>query len=79
VGALVQSLQGKAGVARSILIAGFFDMFECPDQILHGSLSVSIVVIGHWNVRNGFGSVRPRLLRMGEMHQQRATVVKSEQ
>ena len=63
----------------SFLFAGLFNLFECPNQILHSGFGVSVAANGHWDpfVSNSILFV-PHLLRMGEMRRRRTAKVKSQ-
>jgi len=66
----MQRLYCEPDMVGSLLVAGLFDIFERPSQILDSSLDVGIAVNGHGTqlVSNCILSVF-YLRRMGEMHE----------
>jgi hypothetical protein len=55
-------------VVGSFPVTRFFDLFECPGQILHGSLSVRIAANGQcYLYLSNFVLFVLHLLRMGEL------------
>jgi hypothetical protein len=52
----------------SLLVTRFFDLFECPDPILHGGLGIRIAANGHFDLK--LSNPVPRVFRywrMGEL------------
>jgi hypothetical protein len=57
-GPSAERFDSPPGAGGGLLVADLFDVFQCPDEILHSSLEISIAAFGHSTVLIEWRSAR---------------------